>query len=241
MNLVPAQRVPAWRQKYDILRIFLRARFRRFRDRATLEAYQESRIQQMLTDILPRSPYTAQRLPNQDVRRWREMPIIGKTEMMEHFDTLNTAGLHLQDAFDLAAHAEDNRTFEPTLHGYTVGLSSGTSGSRGVFVVSPSERALWAGEQLAHWLPAIPWKKERIAFFLRANSQLYGTLGSRHIHFQFFDLAIPLEQHIDTLNRMNPTFLTGPPSVLAWLARQQKTRPFTHTSPHNHCLGRGAG
>ena len=231
MTLVPAKVYPQWRQKLNIIHAFLRARTRRFKNRSALEAYQEAKIQHFLSQIMPISPHTAGRVPEQDVRRWREMPIIGKQEMMTHFDTLNTAGIRVDDALSLAIQAESNRQFDPTLHGYTIGLSSGTSGARGVFVVSPEERTLWAGEQLAHWLPRVPWRKERIAFFLRANSRLYGTLGSNHIQFKFFDLAIPLEQHIDTLNRLNPTFLTGPPSVLAWLAEQQ-TKGTLRLRPH---------
>lgn len=219
-------------QKLGIVSVFLRARLRRFRNRTALESFQERKTQHLLRQILPFSPHTASRLPDNDVTRWREMPIIDKAQMMRHFDTLNTAGIHLNDALDLAMQAESNRHFSPTLRGYTIGLSSGTSGSRGVFVVSPQERILWAGEQLAHWLPRVPWRQERIAFFLRANSQLYTTLGSKHIHFNFFDLATPLEHHLASLNAFKPSFLTGPPSVLAWLARQQnkgllRIRPHT--------------
>ena len=225
MSALTIHAPPQWLQKFWVMQTFFRARRRRFSHRQALEAYQERSIQHLLKQILPHSKYTASRLPKQDPSRWREMPIMTKADMMEHFNDINTAQIRLDDAMRLGLRAEEERSFSPTLNNITVGLSSGTSGHRGLFLVNPRERTLWAGEQLAHWLPTIPWRKERIAFFLRANSQLYGTLGSNHIRFVFFDLAHTLESHLEALNALKPTFLTGPPSVLAWLAKKQQQKP----------------
>jgi len=53
-----------------------------------------------------------------------------------------TAGIRLEGAWKLALTAERMRDFSTTLHGLTVGLSSGTSGSRSVFLASAAERRL---------------------------------------------------------------------------------------------------
>lgn len=60
-------------------------------------------------------------------------PIIDKEVMMEHFDTLNTVHISKKEAFHVAFEAEKTRNFSPTIRNITVGLSSGTSGNRGVF------------------------------------------------------------------------------------------------------------
>jgi putative adenylate-forming enzyme len=105
-------------------------------------------------------------------------------------------------------------------------MSSGTSGKPGVFLVSKQERLKWAGILLAKTLPSVllqqillPWRSPlRIAFFLRANSNLYDTLNSRRIDFQFFDLLAGLEKSIAPLNAQPPHALVAPATVLRHLA-----------------------
>ncbi|WP_418178887.1 F390 synthetase-related protein [Aliarcobacter lanthieri] len=61
-------------------------------------------------------------------------------------------------------------------------------------------------------------KTHRIAFFLRSNSNLYETINSIFISFSFYDLIIPLENHIKKLNKTKPTILIAPAQVLKLLA-----------------------
>ncbi|WBV66998.1 hypothetical protein PGH44_06835 [Legionella pneumophila] len=51
------------------------------------------------------------------------------------------------------------------INNIAVGLSSGTSGSRGLFLVSEQERDAWAGIILAKAMPNGLRSRERIAFF----------------------------------------------------------------------------
>ena len=64
---------------------------------------------------------------------------------MENFDTINTVGVKKEKALDIAFKSEELRDFSPTIHGISVGLSSGTSGNRGIFLTSKSEKAIWVG------------------------------------------------------------------------------------------------
>ncbi|AFD24661.1 Coenzyme F390 synthetase FtsA [Deinococcus gobiensis I-0] len=79
--------------------------------------------------------------------------------MIAHFDTLNTAGLHLEEVRRAALRAEESRDFSPEVvtpaGRFTVGLSTGTSGTRGVFVVGRAERLAWAGVMLRRLLPRL--------------------------------------------------------------------------------------
>ena len=112
------------------------------------------------------------------------LPIIDKEVMMEHFDTLNTVHISKKEAFHVAFEAED-RNFTPTIRNITVGLSSGTSGNRGVFLVSEEEQTLWAGSIIGKVLPSSILHKHTIAFFLRANSNLYEATKISESHFIF--------------------------------------------------------
>ncbi|WP_226342649.1 F390 synthetase-related protein [Deinococcus sp. AJ005] len=194
-----------------------------FRDRATLEKHQGRLATEHLRWVAAHSPFTAGRFLSAGLglSQWRELPPVGKAEMMAHFDQLNTAGLHLKDVLEIARRAEDTRDFTPTLPTprgpVTVGLSSGTSGNAGAFVVSRAERLQWAGVVLRHLLPAFPLgllKRQRVAFLLRADGGLYRSVGSGRLDFNFLDLLRPLDELAAELSAYDPTLLIGPPSVL---------------------------
>ncbi len=195
--------------------------FRRFRTRGALEAWQEVRVRKHLKILKKSSPYIRECLDELGTRDWRELPLMNKRVMMKEFNRLNTVGITLDDAFRIAKQSEETRDFSPTIGEITVGLSSGTSGSRGVFLVSPEERAAHAGAILAKILPGSLFRKWSVAFFLRANSNLYSTSQSRNLSFHYFDLLGELEEHVDCLNRLNPDLLIGPPSLLRRLARMK--------------------
>lgn len=122
---------------------------------------------------------------------------------------------------ETALTAERTRDFRPRIGNVTVGLSSGTSGSRGLFLVSDREQAAWAGAVLAKMLPGPLWKPERIAFFLRANSNLYESVRRGRLQFEYFDLLEPLERHAERLERYRPGIVAAPPSVLRLLAEEK--------------------
>ncbi len=142
--------------------------------------------------------------------------------MMDHFDEINTVKIKKADALAVALKAEQTRDFSPLINQIAVGLSSGTSGNRGLFLANARERDLWSGIILAKAMPNGIHQTERIAFFLRANNSLYKTLStSRTIQFHFFDLLDDFNQHIERLNQLNPTILSAPASVLMMLEKQK--------------------
>lgn len=143
--------------------------------------------------------------------------ILSKKIMMDHFSSFNTKGIDKTQAFDIALSAEKSRDFSFNLNGITVGMSSGTSGNRGLFLASEAERLFWCGYILARALPKAPWRRQKIAFFLRANSTLYETIQSKTLSFAYFDL---LEDPLilrEKLKDFAPDVLVAPPSMLLLL------------------------
>jgi putative adenylate-forming enzyme len=215
---------------------FVRARWGfRFRTRGRFDAWQNRRIRSFLRR-LSGVPFYRSAVPG-GAQRLDQLPIVDKSISLEHFDELNTRGVRLTDALGVALEAEHTRDFSPVVAGdLTVGLSSGTSGRRGAFLVSPRERMLWAGTILARVLDRRsvgqllrPWRPPvRISFFLRAGGNLYESVASSRIRFSFHDLTQPIEVHIAALNEAvargeGPDVLVAPASVLAALARQGQT------------------
>ncbi|RHW34662.1 adenylate cyclase [Lysinibacillus yapensis] len=175
--------------------------------------WQNKHLQKNLTWIANHSPYYRQ-LNIGNISDLTQYPFMDKQMMMDNFDALNTRGVSKEEAYKVALAAEENRDFSPTISNATVGLSSGTSGSRGIFLVSEQEQAAWAGTILAKLLPNGFSNKEKIAFFLRANSNLYESVENKKIEFAFFDLLNHYDIQIKRLEQYQPTILAAPPSMM---------------------------
>ena len=200
-----------------ILQLF-KAFFRpKFTNRQVLTQYQQERLAKHLAWVKSHSPFY-KKLQNVD---FQELPIFDKSKMMENFDDLNTKNIKKETALRIATAAENSRNFQETLpEGITVGLSSGTSGNKGIFLATESERAQWVAEILQRVLPIRLGKKQKIAFFLRSNSTLYQSIKSNFFDFHFFDLAKPFPTLIEQVFDFQPDILIAPPSALLEIAQK---------------------
>ena len=207
------------RERLAVVWYFIRARYlRHFRTRKALRSYQKQRVLRQLAYLKEHSPYF-KALSVHSFEDFRKLPLMNKEFMMEHFNALNCVGIDRDEALSLAIDGEKQREFSEKLGGISVGLSSGTSGARGLFLVSDRERALWAGTVLAKFLPKGKLFGHRIAFFLRADNNLYETIDSKLIRFRYFDLLRDMGENLSELSDYRPTLLVAPPSVLLGIAR----------------------
>ena len=137
-----------------------------------------------------------------------DLPVTNKATVMATFHARNRLGLTAEAGW--AALARGGR-----LSGHDVGASTGTSGARGLYLVSDAEKATWLGAMLAKCLPDALRVPHRVAVCLPAASALYRTadLGGR-LRVRFLDSrgdwAAPLRA-------FDPTVVIGPPRVLAAL------------------------
>ncbi len=217
-------------ERLIILGHFIRMRWaQRFRSRTRLHAFQQKRIARFLRGVVRQSPFYKDLGPGLD-----RFPVMTKPAFLENFTALNCHGITLNEATNAALRAERERDFRPVLRGgVTVGLSSGKSGSRQAFLVSRDDRCRWAGQMLALMLSRDsllrvinPLRRPlRIAFFLRATSNLYTTLASARIRFDYYDLTRPLDELLAGLAGRCPDVLVAPATVLAELARRERTSP----------------
>ena len=199
--------------KLEVLKYYLYYKYRRpFVSRKQLENWQNRRLSDHIAYVSGHSAIYRGK------ERMEEFPVIDKTFMMEHFNELNTVGIDRDQAMEFAVWAERERNFTPKLKGTTVGLSSGTSGRRGIFLVSDDEKNRWAGYILARFLPGGIFKTYSIAFFMRADSNLYQAVSSKNIQFHFFDIYKDMEEHRERLESIRPRILAGQPSLLLMLA-----------------------
>lgn len=193
---------------------YFRIRRQRFASREALEAYQVKQLRRFSQKVLANSPWF-QRYASQPMATW---PLMDKSRMMAHFDAMNTQGLSRDALIACALDSEHDRDFSRKTGKFSVGLSSGTSGQRGLFVVSPQEQQLWAGGILAKMLPDGLFAGERVALFLRANNNLYQSVNNRWLSLIFYDLFQPFLSHTKRLTQQSPTMIVAPAQVLRALA-----------------------
>jgi putative adenylate-forming enzyme len=140
-------------------------------------------------------------------------PIINKSIWIDNYSEFNNLNLHYNDLYAEAKKQEISRDFQGLYHGYTIGLSSGTSGKPGIILVSKNERAIWVATILKNII-GLKLKKRKVAFFLRSNSTLYESVKSKLLEFSYFDLSLPLEQLELQLQEYKPEIIVAPSTVL---------------------------
>ncbi len=203
--------------KFRIYMYYLKYKHQKFYDKEKLIKYQNKKIKKQLNFIKKYSRFYNKYTSN----KLEEFPIMDKKTMMDNFDKLNTIGIKREEALEFAINSEKKREFKSKLDGITVGLSSGTSDTRGIFLVSDKEKDKWAGYILAKYLGNDLYKSSKIAFFMRADSNLYESLNSKQVMFKFFDIFKPMKQNLKSLEQFNPNILVGQPSVLIEIAKNK--------------------
>jgi len=152
--------------------------------------------------------------------KFKKIPIINKKIFMKNFNSINTCGISFEKAFNLAVESEKTRDFSPMIGEISVGLSTGTSGNRGLFLLSDTERARWVAYMIDRVI-GLSAKKRKVAFFLRANNKLYESSNSKFLSFNFFDIYKKIIVHIPRLELLNPNILIAQPSILMILAKKK--------------------
>lgn len=189
---------------------------RKLRSREDVLAWREQRLRDFLDKVAPRAEYYrfAKGEP------LSALPILDKKRVLENFHLLNVAGVTAPEAW--AAIEKGERT-----RGLVAGYSTGTSGNRGLFLVSDKERFTWLGVLLAKTLTDFPWRRYRVALALPASSALYESASETgRIALRFFDLRRGLRAWRDELEDYAPDTIVAPPKVLRALAEDpRKLRP----------------
>ena len=212
--------------KWNVLQYYIQYKNRKFKSEEQIKKYQDKRLKKHLRFVTANTEY----YKDYHGKSLKEFPIIDKKVMMDNFNRMNTVGIDKEEALAFAIGSERTREFSEKLHNITVGLSSGTSDSRGIFLVSNAEKDQWAGYILSKVLDRGILSKYKIAFFMRANSNLYEAIGSKNIQFEFFDIYADLDNNIQKLEMFQADILVAQPSMLLKLA-DAINRDVLHIKP----------
>ncbi|MGV1916721.1 F390 synthetase-related protein [Rhizobium sp. 22-785-1] len=140
------------------------------------------------------------------------LPIMEKSHLMADFSRYNVARVTNEEGWSAF---EGSRRIGNLI----AGASTGTSGNRGLFVISEQERFAWLGAVLAKALPDFWRHRDRVAVLLPVNTPLYTSADrTRVLTLRFFDTNEPLADHRTALHVFNPTVLIAPPRILRQIA-----------------------
>lgn len=185
------------------------ARAARLRTRGDLLRWQSQRLTRFLTRTAPR----AAAFSHLSRHPLTDFPVMDKADLMGAFHRYNIAGITANSAW--RAYEQDGR-----LGRHNVGASTGTSGNRGLYLVSDPERYLWLGTLLAKALPDMLSARYRVAVMLPRTSRLYDAANeSGRLALKFFDLTDGLENQLASVAAFRPSVLVAPPHALIALAR----------------------
>ncbi len=180
---------------------------RRIKTRAQLKGRTAAKLHNWLQRDVPQVPFYAGR----KVTTLDDLPIIDKATLMADFAAFNTAGITAEMGWQAFAGSKQ-------IGKLVVGASTGTSGNRGLFVISQAERFRWLGSILAKALPGFWRKRHRVAVLLPLNTPLYDSANRmQRLKLRFFDIGQPWE---DDLAAFQPTVIIAPPKVLRQIAMQ---------------------
>jgi len=191
----------------EALKSFAVTRWVSRKSRKDFERWQARALRRWLDRDLPLASFYGKAPRHLD-----ELPVTDKALLMSQFERFNIGGVSARDGW--AAASADGR-----LGNLTIGASTGTSGNRGLFIISEAEKYRWLGAILAKAVPDLLWRRQRVAVILPQNTGLYDSARkSRRIDLRFFDLTLGPEHWRKALEDFAPTVIIAPPKMLRHFA-----------------------
>ncbi len=190
-------------------------------DDKQLRNYQNQELRNLIEVCRTRSPFYRERLSGLSIDKredLKQLKPMNKSVLMENFDTLNTVGIELKDAMEVALSKELSHSYLGYYQDrFVLGLSSGTSGNKGLFLTDrelteklPFVFLARGGIKLRH----LPF---RILFCLRVFSQGFADIRSPLIDLTYCATMTPPEEIIALLNQNRVNILMAPPSLVRCL------------------------
>jgi phenylacetate-CoA ligase len=205
-----------------------------------LRDWQRDRLRRLLGAAMQRSAFHARRLRGIDAARFEladlpTLPVMTKTQMMDHFDELISDRLLTRQAAERALAATRTEP-RPLPGGYLCMATGGSSGQRGIFAYDPAGVAEFVSLIFRTRLAALglataagPVQVPEVTFaMVGAASAVHGTvfipsmLAGSPVRFVSVPVTLPVTEMVGRLNQAQAHGLFGYPSMLARMAAEQQ-------------------
>jgi putative adenylate-forming enzyme len=219
--MVPRRITDIWqhceRNSFLLFYLLCKYRFRHW-TRNDIIKYQESRIRNRVQFAMARSEFYRKHYSGYDTSDIWNLPVTSKAIMMGNLSLFNTCGLKKDEIIEFCLEAERTRDFSKRLKGVNLGMSSGTSGNKGVEITSISEENLLKAVFFARF--DFPKKtKINLAFILRVTSPAF-TLNRFGHRLTYIGQLDSIDNIVRKLTDLQPNIISAPPSMLKIFARE---------------------
>jgi putative adenylate-forming enzyme len=198
----------------DFLRLFFN---RRFSSKRSIEDYQLNEFKTLVEFARQNSSFykkTLGRVEINEIGDIRALPIINKDIMMANFDQLNTVGLSKDEVMAVAVEKELNKDYLGYYKDeFVIGLSSGTSGNKGLYITPKALTQRLPFVFLARSGIPLRFLPFKILFMLRVFSQGFNDINSPLISLNYLSTMTPVSEIIDQINQRKINILMAPPSL----------------------------
>ena len=198
-----------------------------FWSKEKIQIYQKKKIAEVINIAVTNTTFYKRYYSGYDLNNFANLPFTNKKLLIENFTDANTVGLVKEEVFSFQEDVERTRDFTKRLNGINIGMSSGTSGNRGVEVVPPDEEDLLRGiffSRFPH--DFIFGKRLKLAFVLRVSAPAF-RLGFLGHELTYISLGKPWEEVVKELNELKPNAISAPPSFLLHVARSYLSGEIT--------------
>ncbi|GAJ24932.1 unnamed protein product, partial [marine sediment metagenome] len=137
-----------------------------------IKKYQEKKTKKIVRYAVEYSKFFKEYYNKHDINNFSSLPIVNKRIMMDNLTEYNTLGLNKDDLIHFALNIEKNRDFSIRFNGINIGMSSGTSGNKGI-VITTKEEENYIKAMYVSRLVLPKGEKLNCAFILRVNTPAF--------------------------------------------------------------------
>ncbi|MCY3410417.1 MAG: hypothetical protein INQ03_02165 [Candidatus Heimdallarchaeota archaeon] len=181
-----------------------------------LDSFQKRHLNKIIRYAADHSEYY------KGILEYEDLPIIDKNTMMEYFDRINTVGLKRDELLAFSQEQANNDSIDLYQGKYSVGMSSGTSGNKGLTVLGQDERDNYTAVLFTRkgFPPGV--KGKRILFALRRNNPSFMEVGKFGIKIIYTDYTVHPREIIKIVNEKQLSVIAGPPSLLKEIGKYRE-------------------
>jgi putative adenylate-forming enzyme len=186
-----------------------------------IKKYQEKKTKEIARYAVKHSKFFKEHYNKYDLNKFSSLPIVNKRIMMDNLTEYNTLGLNKDELINFALNVEKTRDFSARFNGINIGMSSGTSGNKGI-VITTKEEENYIKAMYASRLVLPKGEKINCAFILRISTPAFDYHQSGH-KLTYINQLQPIEKTMEQLEKLNPNIVSAPPSMLKLLAAELQT------------------
>lgn len=192
-------------------------RFKYFNEN-DIKKYQSGKAKAIIKYATANSKYFWKYYAGFNLNNFSSLPTVNKKIVMDNLTDYNTVGLTKDEILNFCLDVEKTRNFSKRLKGFNIGMSSGTSGNKGVEIVTPAEEKYMKAALFARF--DFP-KNEKInlAFILRVSAPAFNLDKFGH-KLTYISQLNSIDEIKKQLEKIKPNVISAPPSMLKIIAKE---------------------